>query len=139
MSATRLYTPEVLGLATSLSEYPLDDSLPLVAEARSRSCGSTIVLGLETDADGRIANVGVRSQACAIGQAAAAIFAAGAKGLTAGEIAIAENAISAWLAGDGPLPDWPGMDAIALAHEYPGRHGAIKLAWEAARQVLPTS
>jgi NifU-like protein involved in Fe-S cluster formation len=138
VSATVLYTPEVLGLATSLAAFPWDETLPLRGDARSRSCGSTIALGLATDADGRIDRVALRSSACAIGQAAAAIFAAAAPGRDAREIERAEQAIAAWLAGEGALPDWPGLTAIAAARDYPARHGAIMLAWQAARQLLPT-
>ena len=139
MAAAVLYTPEVLGLATGLAAWPWDDALPLRAEARSRSCGSTIALGLACDEAGRIARIGIRSTACAIGQASAAIFAAGATGRNAGEIAAAETALRAWLARQAELPDWPGLDAIATARDYPGRHGAIMLAWQAARDLLPTS
>ena len=138
MSATVLYTPEVLGLATSLAAWPWDDGLPLRGEARSRSCGSTLRLGLATDDAGRIARIGLRAQACAVGQAAAAIFAAGALGRNAADIAQADRAIAGWLAGEGPLPDWPGIGAIAPARDYPGRHSAIRLAWTAASDLLPT-
>jgi NifU-like protein involved in Fe-S cluster formation len=138
VATTVLYTPEVLGLATSLAAYPWDESLPLKGEARSKSCGSTIALALATDAEGRIARIAVKSSACAIGQAAAAIFAQAAVGKSAADIAAAERAITAWLAGEGPLPDWPGLVAIAAARDYPARHGAIMLAWQAARACLPT-
>ena len=138
MSATVLYTPEVLGLATGLAAFPWDETLPLQGEARSKSCGSTIALGLAVDADGRIERVAVRSSACAIGQAAAAIFAGAAGGRGADEVVAADTAIAAWLAGDAALPDWPGLEAIAAARDYPGRHGAIALAWRAARELLPT-
>lgn len=139
MATAALYTPEVLALTTSLVAWPWDDSLPLQAEARSRSCGSTIALGLALDDAGRIARIAVRSRACAIGQASAAIFAAAAAGRNAAQIAEAEIALRAWLSGEGSLPDWPGLDAIAAARDYPGRHGAIMLAWQAARDLLPTA
>ncbi len=135
MSAT-LYTPQILELATSLAGHGWDDSLPLKASARSRSCGSTLELGLATGADGRIERTGLRSQACAIGQAAAAIFARAASGRSADEIRSAHAAMRDWLAGEGQLPDWPGLDAIAPARDYPGRHGAILLAWQAAEEAL---
>ncbi|MCW1428447.1 iron-sulfur cluster assembly scaffold protein [Novosphingobium sp. JCM 18896] len=138
MATAALYTPEVLGLATGLAAYPWDDALPLKADARSKSCGSTIALALALDAEGRIARIALRSQACAIGQAAAAIFAEAASGRDARDIARADDAITAWLAGEGGLPDWPGLAAIAAARDYPARHGAIRLAWQAARQLLPT-
>ena len=137
-SAATLYTPEILALATGLAGYAWDEALPLKGEARSKSCGSTIALGLGLDDKGRIDRVALRSQACAIGQAAAAIFAKAAPGRDACAIAEADDAIAAWLAGQGELPDWPGLATIAPARDYPARHGAIRLAWQAARQLLPT-
>ena len=137
-SATALYTPEVLALATSLANWQWDEALPLQGSARSKSCGSTLILGLEADAGGRISRIGLKSQACAIGQAAAAIFAEAATGRSGAEIAEAETAIRAWLAGEAALPDWPGMSTLAPAQAYPARHGAILLAWQAARELLHT-
>ena len=137
MSAAALYTPEVLALATGLAEYGWDDALPFQGAARSRSCGSAITLGLATDADGRISDVAIRSQACAIGQAAAAIFADGARGRDAADIRAAHAALSSWLSDSGEMPDWPGLAVIARAQEYPGRHAAILLAWQAASEILP--
>jgi len=134
--AAALYTPTVLALATSLAEWPWDEALPLQGSARSKSCGSTLVLGLDTDAEDRIARIGLKAQACAIGQAAAAIFAGAAIGRSGAEIGQAESAIRAWLAGDTPLPDWPGLDVLAPARAYPARHGAIMLAWQTARELL---
>ena len=138
MTATVLYTPEVLGLATSLSGFAWDESLPLRGEARSRSCGSTIALALALDDAGRVEQVAVKSHACAIGQAAAAIFAQAAKGRSLEDIDEAARGIEGWLAQGGDPPDWPGIAAIAAARDYPARHGAIMLAWQAARQLLPS-
>jgi hypothetical protein len=46
--------------------------------------------------------------------------------------------IEAWLStADAPLPDWPGLSAIAAARSYPARHGAILLPWKAAMAALP--
>lgn len=139
MSATVLYTPPVLALATGLSAWPWDDTLTVTAEARSRACGSTLKLGLELDAEGRVARLGLRCQACAIGQAAAAIFAGAATGRTLDDIAAAGDAIADWLAGTRAMPDWPGLDAIEAAAAYPGRHGAIMLPWNAVAALLPTA
>ena len=135
-SATVLYTPEVLALTTALAAYRLEDALVLRSEARSRSCGSTLTLGLSLDAQDRIERVGVRSQACAIGQASAAIFAQAAVGRSAKEIATTAQAVTRWLSSEGELPDWPGIATIAAARDYPGRHGALLLPWNAALQLL---
>lgn len=135
-SATVLYTPEVLALTTALAAYRLDDTFLLRSEARSRSCGSTLTLGLALDAQNRVERVGVRSQACAVGQASAAIFAQAAVGRSTEEIAAAADAVTRWVAGEGTLPDWPGLATIAKARDYPGRHGALLLPWNAALQLL---
>lgn len=137
MSAATLYTPEVLALATGLARYPLSNDLPLRGSARSQSCGSMLELGLALDGD-RIAGIGLRSHACAIGQAAAAIFADGSAGRTRADIAAAERDIVAWLGG-GALPSWPGIAAIARAATYPARHGAVLLPWRAALSALPSA
>ncbi|GGB98153.1 iron-sulfur cluster assembly scaffold protein [Novosphingobium endophyticum] len=139
MSATVLYTPDVLALAVELSRFPWKEDLPLRGEARSKSCGSTITLGLDIDERGVITDVAVRSQACAIGQAAAAIFAQAVIGMEASRVRAAGKAVADWLAGEEGLPDWPGLGRIAAARDYPGRHGAVILPWTAAIGVLPSS
>ena len=130
-SAATLYTPEVLALATSLAAFPLDEALVLRGTARSATCGSSIELGLACSAAGMIERVGLRTHACAIGQAAAAVFANHAIGRNHAELSQATTQIEAWLTGSA-LPTWPGFTAIAAARDYPARHGAVLLAWRAA-------
>jgi NifU-like protein involved in Fe-S cluster formation len=134
--ATALYSPAVLALATGLAAIPLDGGLPLRGTARSPACGSTIELGLALDSAGRIARVGVRAHSCAIGQAAAAVFASGVQGLRTADLMDALGALEAWLAGSGTQPAWPGLDTLAAAQGYPGRHGALLLPWRAALDAL---
>jgi NifU-like protein involved in Fe-S cluster formation len=136
-SAAKLYTPEVLALATGLAGHPFDPAMPFTGHARSASCGSTLAISLALGEDGRIAEIGLRPQACAIGQASAAIFAAAAPGRSRADIAGAAAALSAWLDGSGAMPDWPGLAAIAAARDFPARHGAILLPWKAALDALP--
>ncbi|PLK25887.1 iron-sulfur cluster assembly scaffold protein [Novosphingobium sp. TH158] len=136
-SPPKLYTPQVLALATGLARWPHDPAMPLQGRARSQSCGSTLALSLELDEQGRIAGLGVAAQACAIGQASAAIFAAAAEGKNGQELASSLSAIEDWLSGKGEMPAWPGLDAIAAATAYPARHGAVLLPWKAALDALP--
>jgi NifU-like protein involved in Fe-S cluster formation len=132
----KLYSPALLALATGLARFPLTDDLPLRAKARSRSCGSVIALGLALGEDGRIARIGMQVSACAIGQASAALLAQGAAGHRAAAIETAAAGHEAWLKGEGALPDWPGIEALAPALGHPGRHGALLLPWTAARAAL---
>ncbi|MEQ5786656.1 iron-sulfur cluster assembly scaffold protein [Erythrobacter sp. NFXS35] len=139
MSGTRparLYSPQVLALTTELAAHPLDDTLPLRAEARSRTCGSTIAVGLSLDADGTIGRVGMQVSACAIGQGSAALLARSAQGRSAGSIADVLTSLERWLAGTGELPAWPDLIVLAPARDHPARHAALLLPWKAASKAL---
>jgi len=135
-ASTKLYSPALLGLATGLSRFPLTNDLPLKAEARSRSCGSVIALGLALDEAGMVARIGMQVSACAIGQASAALLAEAASGTDPVIIQHTGDTLAAWLAGEGDLPAWPGIEALAPAREHPGRHGALLLPWKAASEAL---
>lgn len=139
MSATaRLYTPQVLELATELADYPLDSALPLQGNARSTVCGSAIDMSLDPDGEGRISKIGMKVHACAIGQAAAALFAKSAVGKSQPDIATAVQQIDNWLRNEEAVPpEWPGIEVLDAARDYPGRHGAILLPWKAALATLP--
>jgi NifU-like protein involved in Fe-S cluster formation len=134
--AAKLYSPALLGLATELAEFPLQDTLPLRAEARSRSCGSVIALGLALAVDGRVGQIGMTVSACAIGQASAALLARSALGTDPARIVDTTATLTTWLAGEGSLPDWPGLDLLSPALPHPGRHGALLLPWKAACEAL---
>lgn len=131
-----LYTSAMLAAATALAGWPSDEDLPFKGTARSRTCGSTLAMGLALDEAGRIARLGLRPHACAVGQAAASVFARGAEGQDRTSLAASRDALALWLGGKGPQPDWPELDLLAPALDHPGRHGAILLAWDAALAAL---
>ena len=139
MSAQKLYTPQLLGLAVELAQHPLVETLPLQGEGRSQACGSTLALALALDADERIERLGMRVRACAVGQAAAAIFARHAAGRDEADLRAMVSALRAWLDGADEMPEWPDLDLLAPARTYPGRHGAIMLPWQAAIDALSTA
>lgn len=131
-----LYTPQILALAAALADYPLASDFAHRASARSRTCGSVIEIGLDTGADGMICRVGIRLAACAIGQASAAIMAAGLAGRTPAQVLAVRTALQGWLAGAGALPAWPQMELLTPALPHKGRHGALILPWTAACEAL---
>lgn len=139
VGADKLYTPELLALAVALADFPADPGLPLHGEARSKSCGSTLKVDMATAADGSIERLGLQVRACAVGQAAAAIFARAAAGCSPAEIEAAHEGLARWLDRTGDTPDWPGIEAIAAARAYPARHGAIMLPWTAALSALSST
>lgn len=133
-----LYSPEVLALATDLSRFPSRSDLPLHGTARSATCGSVVTLDISLTEKGKIAELGIAAHACAIGQAAATVFARGAIGRDGDELAQALTAMQRWLTKDNAMPSWPGLATIAPARGFPGRHGAVLLPWKAALAALST-
>ena len=123
-SQSKLYTPNLLSLATHLADFPLDKGFGFNAQGRSRTCGSTIDLGVDLDHEGRVIRLGMQVSACAIGQSSAAIMALGAKGRLPSEISGAKG---------------PKFEALEPARAHKGRHDALLLAWTAMTQALSTA
>lgn len=138
-NSAKLYTPEVLALAVDLVNYPLNDTFDHIVEARSATCGSAITLGIRYDISGFVSGVGLSVSACAIGQAAAAIFARTAMGLTTSALTAQLEGIENWLDNQGDLPDIKSFDLLLPAKAYSARHGAILLPWRAAQRALSNS
>lgn len=131
-----LYTPDILGLAVDLANYPIEDHQTLSADVRSRSCGSRLTLAVKAGPERNIESLGLRVSACAIGQAAAALFARSAIGRHADDIEGNHGALLSWLKGNEDPPDWPEISLLAKAIPYPARHEAILLPWRAAMAAL---
>jgi len=111
----------------------------VLVEERSRTCGSTLKLGLERDGHDAVDRIGLQVSACAVGQSAAAIMAKEARGRRLGDAEAAIAEIEAWLNGDAPLPKWPGFSQLEPVREHAGRHSALLLPWKALKQALSQS
>lgn len=131
-----LYNRDILSLAVATADYPLRDGARHRVSARAPLCGSAIILDLDADEAGRVTAVGLHVEACALGQASAALLARHAPGQGLDEIRAARDAMAAWFKGEGDAPVWPGFDLLAPARDYPARHGAILLPFDAAIAAL---
>lgn len=80
--------------------------------------------------------LGQMVNACALGQASAAIMAQGAPGKTFAELKAASADLAAWLADSGDRPKgWEGLDVFIPALSHSARHGAIRLPFEAVAEA----
>ncbi|MBX9814451.1 MAG: iron-sulfur cluster assembly scaffold protein [Proteobacteria bacterium SG_bin5] len=130
-----LYNQEILRLAARVPPPRLAAPMASV-EKRSPICGSRVTIDVAVDRDGRLAELGMLVRACALGQASAALFAEHAPGRDAADLAAARDALAAWLAGEGPMPDWPGIEIFAPARPHSARHASIRLAFEAGAEAV---
>lgn len=130
-----LYTPEISALALG-NPYP--ERLPagaFSAEKRSPICGSRVTVDVELDEAGRVARIGTLVRACLLGQASSTLLAQHAVGRTPAELASARDALTAWLAGTGEMPEWPRIDIFTPGLKLTARHPSIRLAFEAAAEA----
>lgn len=127
----RLYTRDILRLAASIPDLVRFAELEGATEKRSPTCGSRARVAIEVDRAGRITGLRQAVEACAFGQASAALMGRSAAGRNSGEVAAAVAGIENWLAGDDASADaWPGLEVLAPARARRGRHGAILLPFQ---------
>lgn len=129
-----LYSARILKLAANMPRAGRLAAPQGSAERVAKLCGSRIVVDVVLDAEGRIADFGQDVQACALGQAAAAILGENAIGASRGEIETARDAFRAMLKTGGPPPEGRFKDLAVLepVKDYPARHASSLLAFEAA-------
>ena len=126
------YTREILRLAASIPHLEPFDQLEGATERRSPTCGSRMRITVELDWADRVSRIRQAVEACAYGQAAAALMGGHTMGRSADEVAAALAELEAWLGGDGEVPTaWPGLEVLAPALPRKGRHGAILLPFRA--------
>ena len=129
-----LYNRDILRLATSLVAGDCLADPDGSAEMRSPLCGSRIQADIVTDADGKLQGLALRANACALGQASTAILAQNAVGTALTEIAKLRAGVAQALQRAGDMPScWPELALLAAACDYPSRHAAILLPYDAIR------
>lgn len=122
------YTREILRLAASIPYLESFEELEGAVEVRSKTCGSRMRMAVELDWAGRVKRLQQAVEACAYGQATAALLGGHAIGRSAEEVIAALTELENWLAGRGNVPTaWPGLEVLAPALSRKGRHGAILL------------
>ncbi|HVF36444.1 MAG TPA: iron-sulfur cluster assembly scaffold protein [Sphingomicrobium sp.] len=122
------YTREILQLAASIPYLESFGELEDAVEGRSPTCGSRMRAAVELDWADRVVRLRQAVEACAYGQAAAALMGGHAIGRSAEEVSAAVTELECWLAGESETPTaWPGLEALAPARSRKGRHGAILL------------
>ena len=130
--ASEPYTRDILRLTAAIPGQVSLADLPDASEHRSRTCGSRVRVAVELDGEGRVARLRQAVEACAYGQAAAALMGERAAGLNRHAATAQLACLEQWLSGDLPRPaDWPELAILEPALERSGRHDAILLPFRA--------
>lgn len=131
-----LYNRQILMLAVENAQYPPLEGARLNAVLRSSICGSQISMDMDLDNQGGISAIGMKVEACALGQASASLFARHAKGRGHEDLRRARDQLLAWLRGDDEAPLWPDFEQLAAVKDYPARHSAVILPFDVAVMIM---
>lgn len=131
-----LYNTAILRLAASIPHQERLAVPQASVQRVSPVCGSRVTVDLDLDAEGCVSRFGQEVRACALGQASAAIMGSHILGKTTAELIATRDHLAAFLKNDAETPgDWPGLELFAPARPHKGRHGSIRLAFEAAAEA----
>lgn len=128
-----LYSARILKLAANMPRAGRLAHPQGASEKTAKLCGSRVRVELAL-ADGRVSDFAQDVQACALGQASAAILGEHVMGATVEEIASARDGLRAMLKAGAAFPAGRFADLAMLetVKNYPARHASTLLAFEAA-------
>lgn len=131
-----LYSSRILALAANMPRAGRLAAPQASAEKVAKLCGSRIIVDLVMT-EGRVSDFAQEVQACALGQASAAILGANIIGATVDEIRQARDGLRAMLkeAGSAPEGRFADLGVLAPVRDYPARHASTLLAFEAALEA----
>ena len=129
---TDLYNSDILTLSSTLENASLL-SPDGTARKVSKLCGSWLEIDLNID-DGVVSDCAMRVQACALGQASAAILKPSIIGASLEELAAARDSLHAMLktGGEPPTGRFAKLAVMSGVAKYPARHTSTLLAFDAA-------
>jgi NifU-like protein involved in Fe-S cluster formation len=127
-----LYNTDVLSLAANIEHVGTLDNPDGTSRKVSKLCGSWVEVDVMVE-DGIVTDFAIRLQACALGQASAAILEENVIGASVVELKTARDALEKMLK-QGIEPPSGRFEKLKLLKEvvnYPARHASTLLAFEA--------
>lgn len=130
------YTRDILRLAAAIPHQHDFNSLGDGVERRSRTCGSRVRVSVALDSEGRVGEFRQAVEACAYGQASAALMGARAIGQDRAGAEADVEVLERWLKGGAAPADWPELAALGPALQRSSRHEAILLPFQALAEAI---
>lgn len=134
-----LYNTDILSLAATLKNARIE-SPDGTARKVSKLCGSWLEIDVKTD-KGHVVDYAMRVQACALGQASAAILQESIIGAGLEDLQTAQAELRAMLKDNGPVPTgrFSKLALLKGVQNYPARHASTMLAFDAAVEAVELS
>lgn len=132
-----LYSREILRRTTQLAHVGRLTHPQASADKVAKLCGSTVHVDLSLDGD-VVSEFAQEIQACALGQAAAAILSQHVVGATVDEVFAARDGLRALLKGEAAMfPErFRDLEILKSVKDFPARHASTLLALEATSEAI---
>jgi NifU-like protein involved in Fe-S cluster formation len=132
-----LYNTDVLLLAANISHVGKLKKPDGTARKVSKLCGSWVEVDVKVG-EGIVTDFAIRLQACALGQASAAVLAEAIIGSRIDELLDARDGLRAMLkqGADAPVGRFAKLSLLADVANYPARHTSTMLAFDAVVEVI---
>lgn len=132
-----LYSREILRRTTQLQHIGHLEAPHAQADRVAKLCGSTIHVELNM-ADDSVTGFAQQVQACALGQAAAAIVSQNIIGAQSSEVMMARDALRGLLKGEAVIfpSRFADLSILSGVKDYPARHASTLLAIEAVAEAI---
>ena len=132
----RLYSGRILALTTAIPHLGRLPAPQARVEKRAPLCGSKVAVELVIE-NGHVTAFAQEVQACALGQAAAAVLGQNVLGRSITELQALAVDLRAMLQDNGPVPAAPfgEFEVLLAAREFKNRHASILLAVEATAEA----
>ncbi|PHR61613.1 MAG: iron-sulfur cluster assembly scaffold protein [Robiginitomaculum sp.] len=135
-----LYTTDIMSLAANIKHVGRLEVAQSRARKVSKLCGSWVEVDINMQ-DGTVTEFAIRLQACALGQASAAILAEYIMDATYEDVATARDNLHAMLKDKTAFPNtgrFAHLGVLSDIANYPARHASTMLAFEAALDAMKT-
>ncbi|MGJ8559781.1 MAG: iron-sulfur cluster assembly scaffold protein [Litorimonas sp.] len=131
-----LYSSDILTLSSTLQNAALD-APDGTSRKVSKLCGSWVEIDVKVD-DAIVQDVALRVQACALGQASAAILKEQIVGASLDDLVAARDGLRAMLKDEAnpPAGRFARLAMLEGVRGYPARHQSTLLAFEAAVEAV---
>lgn len=132
-----LYSREILRRTTQLQHLGRLEDPQGVADRVAKLCGSTVHVEVRLDGD-VVSDFAMEVQACALGQAAAAILSQHVVGAPVVDVFAARDALRAVLKGEEAVfpARFSDLQILNGVKDYPARHASTLLALEATCEAI---
>lgn len=135
-----LYNRDILRLASQLQAGQMvqaENAILVQASKSAQICGSQIDVQVALDADHHIKDAVFKVQSCALGQASAALLIEYMHGHNIASLQNMRGAVCALLNSENAqIADYPKLEILSIARDYPARHAAILLPYDALLLAL---